>query len=175
MWALIGVPIAVAIIMFFLIPVLERPREKFLSWIGLEPKTKTKKQEEEQKHKRAVLKRSWENNQGILRRLKGPLQELTSIISFQDTYTPAKCVKLLRSIGAEAERIERSEFQSIREKLLKFSKKRDELSQTTPSGELMNIINGKYDRLGPRDLLNEIDATLRDTPAPPFAEEDPKS
>jgi hypothetical protein len=49
MLALILAPVLVGIILFFVLPALEKPREKFLHWIGLRRKTKTKKEGEMKK------------------------------------------------------------------------------------------------------------------------------
>jgi hypothetical protein len=71
---------------------------------------------------------------------------------------------LLRLIKEEAERINRPEFQSKREKLLKFAEKRNGLNSSTTRAELVHIITGKYDRLHPQDLLNDIGTALKITP-----------
>ena len=96
--------------------------------------------------------------------LKKPLEELTSINRFTDSYPPDSCVRLLRSIKAKAEQIERPEFQPLRKKLYSFSEKKDQIHSSTPSHELLYIINGKYDLVGPQDLLNAIDAELKIIP-----------
>lgn len=125
-------------------------------------------QEKKQEQERETLKRSWENNTGILRSLKGPIKELTQISSFPDKYTPEKCVELLSFIESAAEQLEPPEFLTVRERLLKFASKKTDLLSSTLLVQLMNMINGKYDRLSPWDLLNEIDAALKNAPAPPL-------
>jgi len=120
-------------------------------------------QEERERQEREAQDRSWKRDKEILEGLKEPLQELSSVFSFPE-FTPLQCTRLLRSIKEGAEQIDRAEFRSIREKLVNFSMKKDQLSSWTPRDELVNIINGKYDRLQPQDLLNEIDAALKNAP-----------
>lgn len=120
-------------------------------------------QEERERLEREAQDRSWKRDKEILEGLKEPLQELNSVFSFPE-YTALQCTRLLRSIKEGVERIDRAEFRSIREKLVKFSMKKDQLSSWTPRDELVHIINGKYDRLQPQDLLNEIDAALKNAP-----------
>lgn len=120
-------------------------------------------QEERERQEREAQDRSWKRDKEILEGLKEPLQELNSVFSFPE-YTALQCTRLLRSIKEGAERIDRAEFRSIREKLVKFSMKRDQLSSWTPRDKIVHIINGKYDQLQPQDLLNEIDAALKNAP-----------
>jgi hypothetical protein len=44
--AAIGFPILVGIILFFVLPALEKPRQKFLSWLGIKSKDETRRSEE---------------------------------------------------------------------------------------------------------------------------------
>lgn len=44
--ALIGIPVLAGVILFFILPTLEKPRQKFLSWIGIRRKIETQKSEE---------------------------------------------------------------------------------------------------------------------------------
>jgi len=46
MLALILAPIIVGIVLFFVLPILEKPRQKFLRWIGIRHKIETQKSEE---------------------------------------------------------------------------------------------------------------------------------
>lgn len=123
----------------------------------------TAEQEEREREEREVLRRSWEKNKEILEGLKKPIQELNSVMTFPE-YDALQCTKLLRSIQAGAERIDRAEFRSIRDKLVEFSKKITWISSWTSRGELLHIINGMHDRLNPQDLLNEIDSALKNAP-----------
>jgi len=120
-------------------------------------------QEEKEKQEREAQDLSWKRDKGILESLKKPLQELNSVFSFPE-YTGLQCTRLLRSIKGGAERIDRTEFRSMRDKLVEFSKKMTRVSSWTPRDELLHIINGKYDRLHPQDLLNEIDEVLKKAP-----------
>jgi hypothetical protein len=120
-------------------------------------------QEEKERQERESRDRSWKRNKEILESLKNPLQELNSVFSFPE-YTALQCTLLLRSIKEGAEQIDRAEFRSIREKLAEFSKKMTQISSWTPRDELLHIITGKYDRLNPQDLLNELDTALKNAP-----------
>jgi hypothetical protein len=129
-----------------------------------EAEKKQIEQEEKARQEREALKHSWENDRRILSELKDPLEQLATINRFPDSYPPDRCVGLLRSIGERAERIERPEFLTLREKLRNFSEKKESIHSTTLLGELLNIINGKYDRITPQDIINGIDAGLKSIP-----------
>lgn len=120
-------------------------------------------QEEREREEREVLRRSWEKNKEILEGLKKPIQELNSVMTFPE-YDALQCTKLLRSIQGGAEQIDQAEFRPIRDKLVEFSKKITWISSWTSRDELLPIINGRYDRLNPQDLLNEIDSALKNAP-----------
>jgi hypothetical protein len=132
-------------------------------------KQSTKKEterEEKEKAERESLQRSREKDRGLLIAIKEPLHELKSIMNAPDSYPPMTCNKLLLSIRGKAERIELSEFRSSQEKLLKFSNKRDSILSTAGFAEIMHIVTGKYDGLGPQDMLNEIETIIKDTLTP---------
>jgi hypothetical protein len=120
--------------------------------------------DEKEKKAREEQKALWENDIQKLRESKGFLEHLSSINRFPDTYDPQACHRLLSAIRGRAELIKGPEMQPIQEKLLKFSDKKNSVHSSTMLSELLNIINGKYDKLAPQDLINEIDQVLA---APP--------
>jgi hypothetical protein len=100
------------------------------------------------------------NDIRTLRGMKELLEPMASLFKFSDSCDPQACYSYLRTIRRRAELIKRPEFQDIREKLLKFSDKKDGLNSSLARNELLNIISGKYDVLQPQDLINEIDTIL---------------
>ncbi len=129
-------------------PIIERSHRK--------AKKEEVEREEKERAEKSELIRIRLEDRGALGEIKTFLDGLNSIQSFPDNYPPSACHRLLMLIGNKAERMKSVDNQALREKLLRFASKKDRIGSNIPFGELLNIVNGKYDGLQPQDLINEV-------------------
>lgn len=110
---LVGVAITLIaeLILFFALPALEEPRQRFLSWIKRRPHVSSKKMEELR----------------ILESIEKPLLKINSIPSYPDELKAKDIRDILLNIGEKMKKIKSEEFDEIKGELLGYSKKSEYL------------------------------------------------
>lgn len=146
-------------------------------------KKEKKETEEEQIQKRIRKEKlnnlniAWREGRKILQDLKQPLKEFNQMDRFPDEYKAQKCLELASQIARGAEKITWLKFQSIKEKILEYARRKDQIDQNTPLHVLKNIFQRRVEpnKYEPLVLCDEIEEVLRNSSTPPFSEEDLKS
>jgi hypothetical protein len=142
-----------------------RKREK--KEVDEEERVKNEKQE-----KIDNLNKAWKSDREILRKLQQPLKEFNQMNRFPDTYNAKKCLELALDIEREAGKIQRPEFKEIKEKLLEYGGRRNQINQNT----LLHVLKGLFqkrvepNKYEPLVLSEEIEEILKSPSTPPFSE-----
>jgi len=112
--------------------------------------TRDAKEEErkikERQEKIDNLNRAWKNDREILRNVQQPLREFNQMNRFPDTYRASKCLELAAYIESEVQKIERREYKEIKETLLEYASRKNQIDQNTGLHDLMKIFQK---RIGP--------------------------
>lgn len=143
-------------------------------------KTEKREAEKEEKIKREkeekinAMNRSWKNDREILQNLKQPLREFNQMNRFPDSYRAPKCLELASYIETEAEKIQLPEFQEIKNKLLEYARRKDQINRNTGLKTLRNLFQKRVEpnKYEPLLLCEEIDNVLRIHSTPPYSEID---
>jgi protein-tyrosine-phosphatase len=136
--------------------------------------------EEEERNKKIKqekideLNRIWRMDRESLRKIQQPLREFNQMNRFPDTYRAKKCMELASDIEREAYQIQQPEYKEIKEKLLEYARRKNQIDQNTPLNILMGIFQKRIEpnKFEPLVLHDEIEENLRSTSTPPFSEKD---
>jgi hypothetical protein len=106
-----------------------------------------------------------EQDKKILQKLKQPLKEFNQMNRFPDSYRAPKCRDLASMIEIEAERLEAPELRELKEKLLEYARRKEQIDQNTPLKTLMELFQRRVvqDKYEPFVLCEEIDTALKAT------------
>jgi len=137
----------------------------------VEEKERIKKERDEKINN---LNRIWKNDRKILQSLEQPLREFNQMNRFPDNYRAPKCLELASYIEKEAEKIQQSEFQEIKEKLLEYARRKERIGQNTLLKDLMDTFQKRIEsnKSEPLKLCEEIEKTLKKYYTPPYSETD---
>jgi hypothetical protein len=104
----------------------------------------------------------WKQDKEILKTLKQPLKELNRINKFPDRYKAPECLDLATKIEIEAEKIQRPELKKLREWLLKYAGRAEQIDQNTSLKDLMKLFQRRVndDKYEPGELVEEIEKVL---------------
>lgn len=142
-------------------------------------KQEKREAEEEERKKREKqekinnLNRIWKNDREALQSMRQPLMEFNAMNRYHIPHQATRCFELASQIEERAEKIQRPEFQQIKQKLLEYAGRKNQIDQNTILKQLMNLFQRQIepDKYEPFVLWKEIEETLKATSTPPFSEE----
>jgi len=130
-----------------------------------------KRRKKEREEKINNLNRTWKNDREILQSLEQPLKEFNQMNRFPDSYRAPKCLELASYIEKEAEKIQQSEFQGIKNKLLEYARRKERIDQNTLLKDLMDTFQRPIEsnKFEPLKLREEIEEILKKYSTPPYS------
>jgi len=154
--AIIG-GLIVFILSTFILPPLIKLRNNFWAWVWKE-RRKTKK-----------INLVWKNDRKIFSNVKELLRQFNSMGDYSHMHNPQECIKLASSIEEEVQKIQGSEFQDIKEKLLEYAMRKNNVSQNMLLRDLLNLFRKRIEsnKYEPLVLVEEIDEVLKSSSIPP--------
>ena len=104
-----------------------------------------------------------ERERGVLQDLKQPLREFNQMNRFPDRYRALKCLELASYIEREVEKIRQPEFQKIKNKLLEYAGRKEQIDQNTPLKTLVDLFRKRVDseKYEPMILCEDIEEALK--------------
>ena len=119
------------------------------------------------------LNEQWKLNREALRLVEQPLKSFNQMNRFPDEHNPAKCLELAAEIEGAARRLEGSEYEGIKARLLEYSGRRDRINTNSGLKELTGVFQRLVgDSYEPALLWRDARRMLEATQTPPFSEKD---
>jgi hypothetical protein len=137
------VSIVASVILFFLLPFLAKPRDKFLEWAFKKRKIRTR----------------IEKDLKILETIEQPLLFINQLPHFPDEAKTEKLLIALEEIRSKALLIKSAHFEGIKRTLLSYSDKANQLHSNMSLKEKLNLLVNNNQAFG---LVEEIRTIIRE-------------